>query len=298
MSSDFAGCTLIVTNIPCVCVCRAPSVSTDAFVAPNATVIGSVSLSTRASVLYGAVVRGDLNDVSIGAYSTVGDRAVIHTTKSVEGHVSAGVRVGSHVMIGPGALLQSCTVEDGAVIGAGAIVLEGALVESNAIVGEGAVVHPGRRIPSGQVWAGNPAVYVRDASKTELAEMEGHAEEAADVASEHAHAFLPYTTAYQQAEKLGVQDAVRVMKQTVDGWVLCVLLYLTSHCQFEPTRDESQGRGRCAHASKSMHVPASHLTVCMRVCMCVCRASRPSMPLKRHMRAVPVAMVPAQARYK
>jgi len=86
-------------------------------VAPNAAVIGSVTLQHKASVFYGAVVRGDLNDVTIGAFTTVGDRAVITTTKSVEGHVSAGVRIGNHVTIGPGALLQSCTIQDGAVIG-------------------------------------------------------------------------------------------------------------------------------------------------------------------------------------
>jgi hypothetical protein len=96
-------------------------------------------------------------------------------------------------------------VEDYAVIGAGAVVMEGALVEQAAKVGEGAVVHPGRRIPGGQLWAGNPAVYVRDLTKTELAEAEGHAEEVAKDAAEHAEAFLPYTTAYQQAEALGLE---------------------------------------------------------------------------------------------
>jgi len=181
-------------------------VSPDVFVAPNATVIGGVSLGSRASVMYGAVVRGDLNAVSVGAYSCIGDRAVVSTTKSVEGHVSAGVSIGHHVLVGPGALLQSCTVEDGAVIGAGAIIMEGALVEKGAHVAEGAVVHPGRRIPADQVWAGNPAVYVRDATKSELAAVEGHAEEAADVAAEHAHEFLPYTNAYAAAERLGVAD--------------------------------------------------------------------------------------------
>jgi carbonic anhydrase/acetyltransferase-like protein (isoleucine patch superfamily) len=187
---------------------RHPAVSADAFIAPNAAVVGKVEVQTRASIMYGAVVRGDLNDVLIGAYSSVGDRAVIHTTKSVEGHVSAGVTIGTHVSIGPGAMLQSCTVEDGAVIGANAVVMEGSLVETTAKVAEGAVVHPGRRIPAGQLWAGNPAVFIRDLSKTELADAAGHAEEAADLATEHAHEFLPFNTAYQQAEALGVEDAV------------------------------------------------------------------------------------------
>jgi hypothetical protein len=107
---------------------------------------------------------------------------------------------------GPGALLQSCTIHDYASIGAGAIVMEGALVEKHARLEEGAVVHPGRRIPGGQVWGGNPAVYVRDLSKTELAEAEGHAEEVAAAAGEHAGEFLPYTTAYRSAEALRLEE--------------------------------------------------------------------------------------------
>lgn len=186
-----------------------PAVSPDAFVAPNAAVIGAVTLGTRASVMYGAVLRGDLNDVSVGAFSSIGERATVHTSKSVEGHVAAGVSIGAHVVVGPGAMLQSCTIEDGASVGANAVVMEGALVEAAAQLAPGAVVHPGRRIPAGQLWAGNPAAYVRDLSKAELAEAEGHAEEAADVAAEHAHEFLPQSAVYLHAEALGVEDKVR-----------------------------------------------------------------------------------------
>jgi gamma-carbonic anhydrase len=88
------------------CFCRHPWVSPDAFVAPNATVVGRVDVNTRSSVMYGAVVRGDLNSVSIGAFASIGDRAVISTTKSVEGHASASTTIGHHVLVGPGALLQ------------------------------------------------------------------------------------------------------------------------------------------------------------------------------------------------
>jgi carbonic anhydrase/acetyltransferase-like protein (isoleucine patch superfamily) len=182
-----------------------PVVANDAFVAPNASVVGNVTLGRRASVWYGAVVRGDLNAVYIGRNTSVGDRAVISTAKSVEGHVDASVVIGSHVQIGAGALLQSCIVEDGAVVGAGAVVMEGALVEKNARVAEGAVVHPGRRIPSGQVWGGNPAVYQRDVTKTELAEVEAHADATANNAAEHAHEFLPVQSAYLAAEQSGAK---------------------------------------------------------------------------------------------
>ena len=67
-------------------------------------------------------------------------------------------------------------------------------------------MHPGRRIPARTLWAGNPAAYVRDLTKTEVADAEGHAEEAADVAAEHAAAFLPQSAAYRHAEALGVED--------------------------------------------------------------------------------------------
>ena len=63
------------------------------------------------SVWYGAVVRGDLNDVNIGEYTAIQDRAVVHTTKSVEGHVAAATTIGSYVVVGPGAVLHSCTIE-------------------------------------------------------------------------------------------------------------------------------------------------------------------------------------------
>lgn len=192
--------------------------------------MGRVAIAARSSIWYGAVVRGDLNTVTIGRGTAVQDRAVVSTCKSVEGHVEALTVIGHNVVVGaargvcrptgaaaaphppsppfppagPGALLQSCTIEDSVAIGAGAIVLEGALVERGARIGAGAVVHPGRRVPAGQLWEGNPAVFIRDLTKTELAEAEGAAAEVADAAAEHAAEFLPYTTAYNAAERLGV----------------------------------------------------------------------------------------------
>ena len=80
--------------------CRHPVVATDAFVAPNATVVGRVAVNAQSSVWYGAVVRGDLNTVTIGRYSAIQDRAVVHTAASVEGHVEANTVVGDYVIIG------------------------------------------------------------------------------------------------------------------------------------------------------------------------------------------------------
>jgi len=170
---------------------RHPAVEADVFVAPSATVVGRVVLQARSSVGYGAVVRGDNADVHVGRCSHVGDRAVLSTAAAVEGHVEPALTVGNHVVIGAGALLQSCTVEDGAAIGAGAVALEGSLVERAGQLAPGAVLHSGRRVPAGQLWGGNPAVFVRELSKAELAGAEGAAEAAAENAALHAAAFPP-----------------------------------------------------------------------------------------------------------
>jgi len=122
-------------------------------------------------------------------------------------HCSAELCARIGILTGAGALLQSCVVEDRAVVGAGAVVMEGSIVEEFAHVAEGAVVHPGRRVPKGQMWAGNPAVFVRNLTKTEMAHHQGAAEDTAELASEHSFEFLPANTAYLQAESLGVQDA-------------------------------------------------------------------------------------------
>lgn len=110
------------------------------------------------------------------------------------------------MVVGPGAVLQSCTVESRAKVGAGAVVMEGALVEEFGVVADGAVIHPGRRVPKGEVWAGNPAQFVRKLSASEMAQLEEDAEAAADLAMTHNHEFLPGGSAYLDAEKV-VQDS-------------------------------------------------------------------------------------------
>ena len=117
--------------------------------APSATVIGDVCLSPRASVWFGAVVRGDRGAVHIGTNSNIQDRAVL----------TVGVTIGDGVTVGHGAMLSDCVVGDGALIGMGAIVQDGATVGAGAVVAAGAVVLPDTAIPANELWAGNPAVF-------------------------------------------------------------------------------------------------------------------------------------------
>jgi carbonic anhydrase/acetyltransferase-like protein (isoleucine patch superfamily) len=144
---------------------------------------------------------GDLSPVNIGAFSNVQDRAVISTALSTA-EQSGAVNIGNYVTIGHGALLHACTVEDLAMIGMGAIVQEGAVVGKNAIVAAGSVVEPFTKIPSGQMWAGNPAVFKRDVNDRELEFAIPAAKQYNMVASEHKDEFLPEGTQFREAEAL------------------------------------------------------------------------------------------------
>lgn len=162
----------------------APIVSeTATFVAPSASVIGDVTLGSNSSIWYGATVRGDVNKVTIGTHTSIGDRAVVHVAK-IQGDFATNI--GNHVTIGPCAIVHAATIGDGAVIGASAQVLDGAIVESRAMVAPGAVVTPGTTVPAGELWAGAPAKSVRALTEEELVTMQATAEEQHVLAQMHA----------------------------------------------------------------------------------------------------------------
>ena len=117
-------------------------------------------------------MRGDKNKIQIGSYTNIQDRAVISTVNELPSGFPAECKVGDYTTVGHGAMLTSCLVGDHCSIGAGAIVQEGSVVEKKSMVAAGAVVTPGTLIPSGQLWAGNPAKFIRDLSEEEIGEME------------------------------------------------------------------------------------------------------------------------------
>jgi carbonic anhydrase/acetyltransferase-like protein (isoleucine patch superfamily) len=137
---------------------KTPKIESNIFIAPNASVIGNVSLAPKSSIWYGAVLRSEMNQIKIGNSSNVQDRSVITSS-------SGNVEIGNNVTIGHGALLNSCKILDNVLIGQGSIIEEGAIVESNSIIAAGAVVLSGTNVPSGQLWAGNPAKYVRNTTQ-------------------------------------------------------------------------------------------------------------------------------------
>lgn len=146
-----------------------PKLGARVYVDPAATVIGDVELGDDVSIWPGAVVRGDVERIRIGARSNVQDGAVLHVTH--DGPFSPGgfpCSVGADVTIGHAAVVHACTIGDCCLIGMHATVLDGAEVKRHALVGAGALVSPGKVVGEGELWIGNPARCVRKLSDREI----------------------------------------------------------------------------------------------------------------------------------
>ena len=123
-------------------------------------------------IWYNAVLRGDTDTVTIGQHTNVQDRAMIVTHLKGMSHYPAKVTIGDYVTIGHGASLTSCTIGRGVLIGQGSIIDMGCVVEDNVTIAAGAVLLIGQVVPSGQLWGGNPAEFMRDLTADEIAGLE------------------------------------------------------------------------------------------------------------------------------
>ncbi|MGD9913628.1 MAG: gamma carbonic anhydrase family protein [Hyphomicrobiaceae bacterium] len=125
------------------------------WIAPDANVIGRVRLARDVSVWFGSTIRGDNDQIAIGAGSNVQELTVMHTDPGFP------LTIGEGCTIGHRALLHGCTIGDGSLIGMGAIVLNGAKIGKNCLVGAGALVTEGKEFPDGSLIVGAPAKAVR-----------------------------------------------------------------------------------------------------------------------------------------
>jgi carbonic anhydrase/acetyltransferase-like protein (isoleucine patch superfamily) len=141
-----------------------PIISPKAFIAPGVPVIGDVEIGEDTGVWFGCVIRADVHRVRIGSRTNIQDGTIIHVTRD-----TAPTHIGSNVTIGHCVLLHGCTLEDDCFVGMRATIMDGAVVESGGWVAAGALVTPGKRIPKGQIWAGNPARHFRDLNEQEQA---------------------------------------------------------------------------------------------------------------------------------
>ena len=148
---------------------KVPSQGERVFVDPASTVIGEVTLGNDSSVWPGAVVRGDMHHIVIGARTSVQDNTVLHIT-----HDSAfnpggfPLTLGDDVTVGHQAMLHGCTIGDRVMIGMQTMIMDGAVVESDVMLAAGSLVSPGKRLASGWLYRGRQARAVRELTAKEI----------------------------------------------------------------------------------------------------------------------------------
>ena len=142
-----------------------PTLHPQARVAQSAVVVGDVAVGARSSLWYGAVLRGDECSIRVGEGSNLQDNCVVHGDESFPTHI------GRNVTVGHGAILHGCTVEDGCLIGMGAILLNGCVIGTGSLVAAGALVTQNTVVPPGSLVVGSPAKVKRALTQEEQAEQ-------------------------------------------------------------------------------------------------------------------------------
>src|SRR6476660_6484384 len=149
---------------------RAPELHGESWVAPNATLIGQVSLAARASVWYGATLRAEAEPIEIGFGTNIQDGVTIHVDSEFP------VKVGAGVSVGHNAVLHGCEVEDDALIGIGAVILNGARIGKGSLIAAGALVPQGVAVLPRSLVTGVPGAVRRELSEAEIANNQHNAQ--------------------------------------------------------------------------------------------------------------------------
>lgn len=139
-----------------------PVIAADAWVAPDANVIGKIELEHRSSVWFGATLRGDNEMIKIGAGTNVQENTVMHTDMGYP------LVIGPNCTIGHKAMLHGCVIGEQSLVGMGATILNGAKIGDNCLIGAGALIPEGREIPDGSLVMGMPGKVIRDLSQDQI----------------------------------------------------------------------------------------------------------------------------------
>ena len=139
-----------------------PTIHPDAWVAPDANIIGNVTLEAGASVWFGATLRGDNERITVGTGSNIQEACILHTDMGYP------LTIGADCTVGHAAILHGCTLEDRVLIGMGATVLNGAVIGAESLIGAGALVTEGKVIPPRSLVMGAPGKVVRELSDEEV----------------------------------------------------------------------------------------------------------------------------------
>ena len=148
----------------------APNLDSSAYIEDTAVVIGEVKMGKKSSVWFNAVVRGDVNSITIGDYTNIQDGSVLHVTSRMHNPKNpekGELVIGNYVTVGHGVVLHGCKISDYALIGMGAVVLDDAKIGECSVVAAGSVVKEGFVVPPYTLVAGNPATIKKEFPKTE-----------------------------------------------------------------------------------------------------------------------------------
>ena len=141
-----------------------PDLDADAFIAPGAQIVGNVRVEAGASIWYNCVLRADVQTIVVGERSNIQDGSVVHVTRRTH-----GTFISTACLIGHMAMIHGCTLEDHSFVGLGAIVMDGCVIETDGMLAAGAMLTPGKRIPSGELWGGRPAAFMRKLTPEDIA---------------------------------------------------------------------------------------------------------------------------------
>jgi gamma-carbonic anhydrase len=132
-----------------------PLIGSNVFVAPNATILGKVTIGSDSSVWFQSVIRGDINEIQIGSGTNIQDGSILHVADRF------GLEIGNQVSCGHRAILHACAIQDRVLVGMNAVIMDGAEVGAGSIIAAGALLTKGTRIPPGSLVLGSPGKVVR-----------------------------------------------------------------------------------------------------------------------------------------
>lgn len=167
-----------------------PKISSSALIAPTAIITGDTEIGNNCNIWYGCVIRGDVAPIKIGHNTNIQDNSVIHVSRANHPANKTGAEIaptviGNNVTVGHMAMLHACTIEDDSFIGMSSLIMDLAYIESNAMVAGGAVVTPKKTVKYGEIWAGNPAKFLRKMSEEEIKYIKQSAENYVELAKEY-----------------------------------------------------------------------------------------------------------------
>lgn len=148
---------------------KLPEIHQTSFLAETATVIGDVNIGEGTSIWYNAVIRGDIENITIGRFSNIQDNSMVHTDSGMP------TKIGDYSVIGHNAVIHGCTIGNNCLIGMGAIILSGAVIGDNSIIGAGSIVTEGKIILNNSLVIGIPGKFKREVTDEEIKNITNNA---------------------------------------------------------------------------------------------------------------------------